>query len=158
MFESARIAHDIDKATFEERLPKLRTDLLEVQFDLVEAKKFPVILVVAGTEGAGVINALANASAVLDTRHATTYALAAPSEEESGRPRMWRYWRTLPPKGDMGIYAGAWYSTPLTDRILDNSGEAVFEQELQAIGKAPEKAGWRCANPLACRGVALGWC
>jgi len=135
MFESARIAHDIDKATFEEQLPKLRTDLLEAQFDLVEAKKFPVILIVAGMEGAGVINALTSASKVLDTRHATTYALAASTEEESERPRMWRYWRTLPPKGDMAVYAGAWYSAPLTDRILDNSGEAAFEQELQALNR-----------------------
>ncbi|MFQ5642425.1 MAG: hypothetical protein ACE5FQ_01870, partial [Thiogranum sp.] len=61
MFESARIAHDIDKAAFEEQLPKLRTDLLEAQFDLVEAKRFPVILIVAGMEGAGVIDALTNA-------------------------------------------------------------------------------------------------
>ncbi len=135
MFESARIVHDIDRTTFEEQLPKLRTDLLEAQFDLVEARKFPVILVFAGMEGAGVINALTTASKVLDTRHATTYALAAATEEESDRPRMWRYWRTLPPKGDMGVYAGAWYTAPLTDRILGNSDEAEFEQELQALNR-----------------------
>ncbi|MFQ5642300.1 MAG: polyphosphate:AMP phosphotransferase, partial [Thiogranum sp.] len=74
-------------------------------------------------------------SAVLDTRHATTFALARPTEEESERPRMWRYWRVLPPKGDIGVYAGSWYTTPLTDRVLDKSGEARFEQELQAINR-----------------------
>ena len=135
MFKSTRVAHDIGKADFEARLPKLRTDLLEAQFDLVAAKKFPVILVVGGVEGTGVIDALTNASKVLDTRHATTYALAAATEEESERPRMWRYWRTLPPKGDMGIYAGGWYTSPLTDRILENAGEAAFEQALQTLNR-----------------------
>jgi len=135
MFESARIAHDIDKASFEEQLPKLRTKLLEAQFDLIETRRFPVILVVAGMEGSGVIDALTNASAVLDTRHATTYALAAPTEEESERPRMWRYWRTLPPRGDIGVYAGSWYSAPLHDRVLGNTGKAAFEQSLQAINR-----------------------
>ncbi|HHJ16116.1 MAG TPA: polyphosphate:AMP phosphotransferase [Gammaproteobacteria bacterium] len=135
MFASTRVAHDIDKADFEAQLPKLRTDLLEAQFDLIAAKKFPVILVVGGMEGTGVIDALTNASKVLDTRHATTYALAAATEEESERPRMWRYWRTLPPKGDMGIYAGGWYTSPLTDRILEHAGEAAFEQTLQALNR-----------------------
>lgn len=135
MFESAKIAHDIDKASFEEQLPGLRTDLLEAQFDLVEAKNFPVILIVGGMEGSGVIDALTSASKILDTRHVTTFALDAPTEEESERPRMWRYWRVLPPMGEMGIYAGSWYTTPLTDHILDRSGNAEFEQELQNINR-----------------------
>ncbi len=135
MFESSRIAHDIDKDSFEQQAPKLRTDLLEAQFDLIEARKFPVILVVAGMEGSGVVDALTDASEVLDTRHATTWALDAATEEESERPRMWRYWRTLPPKGDIGIYAGSWYTTPLTERILEQRDEVSFEQDLQAINR-----------------------
>ncbi|HED19678.1 MAG TPA: polyphosphate:AMP phosphotransferase [Gammaproteobacteria bacterium] len=135
MFEPVEIAHDIDKDSFEERLPKLRTDLLEAQFSLLEAKKFPVILIVAGMEGAGVVDALTHASTVLDTRYVTTFALDAPTDEESGRPRMWRYWRVLPPRGEMGVYVGSWYTTPLTDRILDESRTTEFEQELKTINR-----------------------
>ena len=40
MFESAEIEHDIDKARFEERLPLLRTDILNAQFELIEAQPF----------------------------------------------------------------------------------------------------------------------
>jgi len=32
---------------------------------------------------------------------------------------MWRYWRSLPPKGRVGIFAGSWYSDPIRERILD---------------------------------------
>ena len=48
MNESVDLEQTIDKARFEEEYLKLRTELLDAQFDLIEAKQFPVILVVAG--------------------------------------------------------------------------------------------------------------
>ena len=33
----------------------------------------------------------------------------------------------------MGVYVGAWYSAPLTSRVLDKSSIAEFEQELGRI-------------------------
>ncbi len=135
MFESAKLNHNIDKADFDAQLPQLRTELLDTQFELAESKKFPVILVFAGMEGTGVVEALTGASTVLDTRLLNTYAFDAETQEEAERPRMWRFWRTLPPKGEMGIYAGSWYGDPLTDRVLGHSRKADFEQELQAINR-----------------------
>jgi polyphosphate:AMP phosphotransferase len=135
MFESAEIEHDIDKAAFEERLPQLRTDMLNAQFDLIDAKAFPAILLLAGMEGAGVVDTLTNAYTVLDARHVVTSAFDKPTEEESERPRMWRYWRMLPPKGEIGIFVSAWYNAPLTSRILGNSSVAEFEQELDRINR-----------------------
>jgi polyphosphate:AMP phosphotransferase len=133
MFESAEIEHNIDKATFEERLPQLRTDILNAQFELIETKAFPTILLFSGMEGTGVVDTLTNAYTVLDARHVVASAFDKPTEEESERPRMWRYWRMLPPKGEIGIYIGAWYNTPLTNRILDKSSIAEYEQELERI-------------------------
>jgi polyphosphate:AMP phosphotransferase len=133
MFESAEIQHDIDKATFEERLPQLRTDILNAQFELIEARAFPTILLFSGMEGTGVVDTLTNAYTVLDARYVVASAFDKPTQEESERPRMWRYWRMLPPKGEMGVFVGAWYTGPLTSRILDKSSVAEFERELAAI-------------------------
>jgi len=133
MFESAEVEHEIDKASFEALLPQLRTDILNTQFELIESRAFPVILIVAGMEGTSVVDSLTNAYTVLDARHLITAPFEAPTEEESQRPRMWRFWRDLPPRGDIGIYAGAWYSTPITARILAQASEAEFQQELDKI-------------------------
>jgi polyphosphate:AMP phosphotransferase len=133
MFESAEIEHDIDKASFEERLPQLRTDILNAQFEVLEARDFPVIVLLGGMEGTGVIDALTNAYTVLDARHVIASAFDKPTGEEMERPRMWRFWQALPPKGEMGVYIGGWYSTPLTRRILGQSRAAEFEQELDRI-------------------------
>ena len=51
MFESAELDHKIDKETFDQMMPRLREDLLNAQFDLVEAKEFPVIILIAGADG-----------------------------------------------------------------------------------------------------------
>ena len=133
MFESAEIEHDIDKATFEERLPQLRTDILNAQFELIEAQAFPTILLFSSMEGTGVVDTLTSAYTVLDARHVIASAFDRPTEEESERPRMWRYWHMLPPKGEMGVYIGAWYSAPLTNRVLDRSSVAEFGQQLERI-------------------------
>lgn len=133
MFEIAKVDPSIDKTEFKKEKPNLRTELLDVQFDSIECRKFPVILIFAGMEGTGVVDTIANANTVLDTRHVVTFAHRPPTEEEAERPRMWRYWRILPPKGEIGIYTGGWYAGPLTERITRRTGKADFEEELDNI-------------------------
>ena len=44
MFEDAELGHAIDKATYEARVPALRSELLDAQFALKDQKAFPVLL------------------------------------------------------------------------------------------------------------------
>ena len=53
MFESAELGHRLSKAEYETIEPKLRTDLLDVQFDLFEHKDFAVVILINGIDGAG---------------------------------------------------------------------------------------------------------
>lgn len=53
MFESAEIGHAIDKDTYDAEVPALREALLEVQYELQQQKRFPVIILINGIEGAG---------------------------------------------------------------------------------------------------------
>ena len=133
--ESVAFTQDIDKVGYKEAYKQLRTRLLEAQFDLVDSGEFPVILIAAGMEGAGVIDALTDAHKILDSRHMVTYAPEVATSEESERPRMWRFWRDLPAKGDIGIYVGGWYTEPLTRRILGKAGKNSFEQQLEMINR-----------------------
>ena len=110
MFESAEIGHRIDKATYREAVPALRAALQQAQVALQEKKKFPVVVLVSGQDGAGKGETINLLYEWMDTRFLTTLAFSAPSDEERERPPMWRYWRSLPPKGRVGIFAGSWYS------------------------------------------------
>ncbi len=117
MFESAEIGHKIDKAAYRAAVPVLRAALLEAQVDLYENKKIPVVVLISGQDGAGKGETINVLYEWMDPRFLSTLAFAEPTDEETERPSMWRYWRSLPPKGRVGIFAGSWYSDPIRERI-----------------------------------------
>ena len=102
----------LPKKDYEARVPALRGALVQMQVALQKAS-FPVLLVVAGDEASGkgeVVNLL---NGWLDPRGAETFAFHEPTDEERERPPMWRYWRCLPPRGRIAIYAGGWHADAL---------------------------------------------
>ena len=105
MFESAELGHKIDKETFKKEVPKLRAALLDVQDDLLQKKEFPVIILISGVDGSGKGETINLLYSWMDPRHISTLAFSAATDEERARPYMWRYWRALPPKGKVGIFA-----------------------------------------------------
>jgi AMP-polyphosphate phosphotransferase len=116
MFESAEIGHKIEREEYKKRLPVLRDALLDAQYDLLQASKFPVIVLLGGINGGGK-GATANIlNEWFDPRHINTVAFGPPSNEENQRPPMWRFWQSLPPKGEIGILFGSWYTDPISDK------------------------------------------
>ncbi len=117
MFEAAELGHHVDKATYKEEVPKLRKQLLDVQFELGEKKPFPVILIISGVDGAGKGETMNTLHFWMDPRNIHAYAMSDPSDEELERPAMWRFWRRLPPRGSIGAFFGSWYSFPMRQHI-----------------------------------------
>ena len=97
MFESAEIGHKIDKDTYKKSVPALRAALQDAQYDLKENGKIPVVVLVSGQDGAGKGETINILYEWMDPRFISTLAFSAPTDEESSRPFMWRYWRALPP-------------------------------------------------------------
>lgn len=106
----------LSKKDFKAALPDLRAELLTVQHQLRKAG-FPVIVVFAGVDGAGKHETVNVLNEWLDPRRIVTRAYDQPSDEEAQRPRWWRYWRDLPPAGQMGLFLSSWYSEPLVDYV-----------------------------------------
>jgi AMP-polyphosphate phosphotransferase len=133
MFESAELGHKIDKETYDAEEPVLRLSLLEAQFTLAKTRDFPVIVLIGGVDGAGkgpTVNVL---NAWMDPRLIETNAMGAPSDEEEDRPRMWRFWRALPPAGKIGIFFGSWYSQPILNRVYGETGASDLEKSIEEI-------------------------
>ena len=132
MFESAELGHKIDKETYKSELPPLREALLDAQFDLAQTQKFPVIILIGGVDGAGKGETVNRLNEWMDPRQIITQAFGAPTDEESERPAMWRFWRALPPRGKIGIYFGSWYTEPIVRR-------AYGETDKESLGNALEQ-------------------
>ena len=131
------------RKAYEARVAVVRAALVQMQVTLKVAR-FPVLIVVSGVEGAGkgeVVNVL---NAWLDPRGAETFGFHLPTDEERDRPPMWRYWRCLPPRGRIAIYAGGWHGDalrqdPRSAAELDEFDATLrrmarFEEELAADG------------------------
>src|SRR5689334_17745505 len=132
MFESAELGHRIDKERYKQEVPELREALLNAQLDLREAD-FPVIIIIAGVDGAGKGETVNILNEWMDPRHIQTNALDVPTDEELERPEMWRFWRALPPKGKIGIFFGSWYTDPIVGRALGTMKPALYEDHLDRI-------------------------
>ncbi len=135
MFESAELGHKIDKDVYKKAVPQMRADLLDAQYDLKEQGKIPVIVLVSGQDGAGKGETINILYEWMDPRFISTLAFSAPTDEERERPYMWRYWRALPPKGRVGIFAGSWYSSPIHDRIDGSMTQAAMDQRIDQINR-----------------------
>ncbi len=135
MFESAELGHRVDKATFAAETPKLRELLLNAQFELAQARRFPVVLLISGVDGAGKSETANLLTSWMDSRFIQTHGLEKPTDEARAMPHMWRWWRQLPPKGRIGIFNGSWYSRPILQRVHRETKEAQLDQSLGRIGR-----------------------
>src|SRR5262245_36599208 len=130
MFESAEIGHKIDKDVYRREEPRLREALLGAQYDLGQSKRFATLIVIGGVDGAGKGETVNLLNEWMDPRHILTHAFPEPSGEERQLPRMWRYWRALPPRGKIGIFFSAWHSNPIVERARKAIGSAELDQAI----------------------------
>jgi polyphosphate:AMP phosphotransferase len=133
MFESADLGHTIREKSYERAEPRLRQELLDLQARVLEAARFPVLIIIGGVDGAGKGETVNLLNEWMDPRHIETHAFGEASDQERERPPIWRFWRALPPKGKVGVFFGAWHSQPIVDRVLGRIKDAELAQSLEDI-------------------------
>ncbi|MCU0301762.1 MAG: polyphosphate:AMP phosphotransferase [Candidatus Nanopelagicales bacterium] len=105
MLEAAETGARLSKAEYAETVPQLRVDLINAQYDLRLAD-FPVIVIIAGDDRLAANELVNRLNEWLDARYLRTHVLGDLTSEESERPRFWRLWQSLPPKGQIAVWAG----------------------------------------------------
>jgi len=132
MFEALETGKALSRERYNELRKSLRADLVRTQFELRE-QPFPVIVIVAGVDGAGKGAAVHRINEWMDPRLIETSAFWLHSDEEESRPYFWRFWRHMPPKGRMGIFLQSWYSKPWYAAMEGAMSEAEFGDTLREI-------------------------
>ncbi len=133
MFEAAEVGRKLSKSDYKAQVPQLRSELLAVQQELREVASFPVIVLFAGVDTAGKGETVNLLNEWMDPRWIVTRGYTDPSSDERERPRLWRYWRDLPPGGRMAIFLSAWYSSPILDRVAGRTTTAEFDSLLDQV-------------------------
>jgi AMP-polyphosphate phosphotransferase len=132
MFEVAEVGRKLSKSDYKAQVPHLRSELLAVQQELRQAS-FPVIVLFAGVDLAGKGETINLLNEWMDPRWIVTRGYTPPSSEERERPRLWRYWRDLPPHGRLAMFLSAWYSSPTLDRVARRLTTAEFDSQLEQV-------------------------
>ena len=123
---------------YDARVPSVRASLVQMQVD-IKAAKFAGIIVVAGAGAAGKGDLVNVLNGWLDPRGAETFGFHPPTDEERDRPIMWRYWRCLPPRGRIALYAGGWYAEALRQEPRNADEMAEFQANLRRIARFEEE-------------------
>ena len=100
-----------------------KTELLQAQGELglltrrLRKQRRSLILVFEGPDAAGKGGAIRRLTAAMDARDYQVISVAAPTDEERAHPYLWRFWRHLPPQGQVTIYDRSWYGRVLVERV-----------------------------------------
>ncbi len=132
MFEASKLGRTLSKESFKEQVPLLRTELLRVQHELKKTDT-SVVVIISGVEAAGKGGVVNRLNEWLDPRGLQTFAFWDESDEDRERPRYWRFWRALPPRGEIAILFGAWYMDPIMHRFKRHCSDADLDAELTRI-------------------------
>ena len=132
MFEAVELGLKVSKEEFDKKVPDLRIKLLQAQEELKD-RKFPVLILIHGADGAGKGEVLNTLHEWMDPRFLQTTAFGPRSEEERARPEDWRYWQAMPPKGRTGIFFCSWYTRPILQRAYDEISKKDLEREVERI-------------------------
>lgn len=125
MFETLEVGKRVKAEDFEQLEQPLREQLLKAQLQLAE-QDYPVIIVVAGLDGAGKGSLVQQLNEWMDPRWIETNTFWEHSDEEESRPFFWRFWRRLPARGQIGIFLGSWYTRPAQAAVLGEMAADEF--------------------------------
>ena len=134
MFEAAEVGRTLSKKDFKQLEPEVHNLFLQLQRRLRESDK-TLVVIIAGVEGAGKGEVVDKINRWFDTRDVQTHAYWDETDEESQRPRYWRFWRNLPMRGTISVMFGSWYTRPIVDRAFGKLDEAELDQQLKKISE-----------------------
>ncbi|MBL8643951.1 MAG: polyphosphate:AMP phosphotransferase [Rhodospirillaceae bacterium] len=132
MFKIAEIGAALPKQAFAVLQSRLRLELIQQQ-QTARMRGRPTLIVLNGVRGAGVIDTVNLLNTWMDPRWISTIGFDTPSDEERERPPFWRYWRSLPAAGAIGLYLGGWYAEALAEKCAGTLPGRAFQARLARI-------------------------
>jgi len=143
ILRSLDLTHKLDDATADRRLLKYQADVARLSRRLANAER-SLVLVFEGPDAAGKGGAIRRVTRAVDARGFQVVPISAPTDEESARPYLWRFWRHIPGHGRVTIFDRSWYGRVLVERVEGFASDEdwrrayaeinSFEQQLTGFG------------------------
>ncbi len=116
VLRALKLDQPMGRADYRKQLEKLQQRLNELSRDK-RMRKLSVVAAFEGNDAAGKGGAIRRLRSALNPVHMGVYPVGAPTDEESARPFLWRFWRHVPLRGHTAIYDRSWYGRVLVERV-----------------------------------------
>ena len=132
MIEMVDLSRKLGKAEYKETITQLEIEVGELQRRARDLK-IPCIIVFEGWDAAGKGTLINRLMLALDPRGLNVYPINPPTEDESLRPFLWRFWIKTPSKGRIAIFDRSWYGKVLVERVDKLVNKNEWSRAYQAI-------------------------
>jgi polyphosphate kinase 2 (PPK2 family) len=132
MLERIDLTRKLQPEVYKQAYPRLEQRLNALQREAHEAG-VPVVIVFEGWDAAGKGTCINRLMQPLDPRGFKVHAISAPTQDESYRPFLWRFWTRLPARGRVAIFDRSWYGRVLVERVDKLVPRAECERSYKEI-------------------------
>jgi polyphosphate:AMP phosphotransferase len=96
-------------------------------------RKHALVLAFEGMDAAGKGGAIRRVTRALDARQYQDVPVSAPTPEEAAHPYLWRFWKSVPRRGDITIYDRSWYGRVLVERVRELTPDRDWQRAYDEI-------------------------
>jgi polyphosphate kinase 2 (PPK2 family) len=119
---------------YDKRIAAEQLRLRALHFKMYE-EQVPVLAVFEGWDAAGKGGAIKRVTETLEPRGYTVSSFSAPRGEEKTHHYLWRFWRTLPRAGHLGIFDRSYYGRVLVERVEGFCAEEEWRRAYHEINE-----------------------
>jgi polyphosphate kinase 2 (PPK2 family) len=120
--------------TYWRRLTSAQLRLRELHHRIYD-EQIPVLAVFEGWDASGKGGAIKRITETLEPRGFTVTSIAAPRGEEKTHHYLWRFWRTMPRAGHLGIFDRSYYGRVLVERVEGFCAEEEWRRAYREINE-----------------------
>ena len=125
---------EVGKADYHERMKELQREL-EGCAELLAKKKTPLIVVFEGLDASGKSGCIRRLTRELDPKQYRVVPTSAPTEEEKRYHYLHRFWKNLPPAGNITFFDRSWYGRVLVERVEGFCSEEEWRRAYREINE-----------------------
>ncbi|HEV7867047.1 MAG TPA: UDP-galactose-lipid carrier transferase [Chthoniobacteraceae bacterium] len=122
----------VEEPDYKPKLKETQLELLNYQRELAETKR-SLIVIFEGPDAAGKGGAIKRVTERLDPRILRVHSIVKPTAEEYQHHYLWRFWKKLPPRGQMVVFDRSWYGRVLVERVEGFASEKEWKRAYDEI-------------------------
>lgn len=115
-----------------EHLKELQQKAGDIAYELY-TKKIPTVIVFEGMDASGKGGAIRRLTRLMDPRGYEVIPIAAPDETEKQHHYLWRFFNSIPKRGNMKIFDRSWYGRVMVERIENFATVSEWDRAYEEI-------------------------